>query len=98
MLHPEFERAEFGNDGVDSDREHLARLRLVDGGELDFEQAGLFQMRVCFHCTLETTAMRHLISPERRITSGVGAFVDFISLLSYKSYRPDLWETEKRLQ
>ena len=43
MPHPEFERAEFGDDGVDPDRDHLARLQPVDGGERDFKQTGFLQ-------------------------------------------------------
>jgi len=56
------------------------------------------QMRVSLHCTLESALGPQLNCSERRISCGFHAFVEAESLLSYKSYRPEMRVYSKRLQ
>ena len=44
MLHPEFERAEFRDDRFDLYRHDLSSRSIGQSWQLDFQQAGLFQL------------------------------------------------------
>ena len=44
MFHPQFQRAQFGHDGVDLHGNDLSRRKLGQRGQVDLEQAGLLQL------------------------------------------------------